>query len=237
YEFNLEDLHGGDSAQREPGARQTAPEADEFQRLPPEGESGGEQEELPEWATQPRETVEDAGFSTEDVSDEEVEGLAEKVATDPEFQRSLSNVVSALESRSDGDDTADSSQPGADGDSDGEPGADDTDGDGSAGDSDIEWVGSGSRELLNPPAVPEGFFSASDFGGSVPAEAPFVVVFEVDSRGNVVPGSVIFQRGAGFVQAQEKLRSRVRSWSFEPAEGAPEATGIFTLVVRRDDIE
>jgi len=108
---------------------------------------------------------------------------------------------------------------------------------GPTGDDRFEWVGTGTRELMNPPAVSESFFTSGDFGGQVPAEAAFVVVFEVGPGGNVLPGSVLFQQGGGYVNAREKLRGRVRTWQFEPAAaGADVATGIFTLVVRREDI-
>jgi hypothetical protein len=233
YEYSLEDIY---ERETRPGTRQAPPEDEEFQRLPSEGAASEPDVELPEWARRPRETVEEAGFSTEDVSEEDVEELAEKVATDPEFERTLRDVISALDRRAT---DAQDARPGADG----EPGAEttgrperDADTEGTPGDSRFEWVGTGDRRLSNPPAVPEGFFSARDFGGTVPARATFVVVFEVDWRGNVVPGSVIFQQGSEYVVAKERLRGRARGWTFEPAEGADGATGIFTLVVRREDI-
>jgi hypothetical protein len=233
YEYSLEDIY---ERETRPGTRQAPPEDEEFQRLPSEGAASEPDVELPEWARRPRETVEEAGFSTEDVSEEDVEELAEKVATDPEFERTLRDVISALDRRAT---DAQDARPGADG----EPGAEttgrperDADTEGTPGDSRFEWVGTGDRRLSNPPAVPEGFFSARDFGGTVPARATFVVVFEVDWRGNVVPGSVIFQQGSEYVVAKERLRGRARGWTFEPAEGADVATGIFTLVVRREDI-
>ena len=233
YEYSLEDIY---ERETQPGARRAPPEDEDFRRLPSEGAASEPDVELPEWARRPRETVEEAGFSTENISEEEVEDLAEKVATDPEFERTLRDVISALDRRATEPRDA---RPGADG----EPGAEttgrperDSDTEGTPGDSRFEWVGTGDRRLTNPPAVPQGFFSARDFGGSVPARATFVVVFEVDWRGNVVPGSVIFQQGSGYVVAQEKLRGRARGWTFEPAEGADIATGIFTLVVRREDI-
>jgi hypothetical protein len=221
-EFTPEDLQGGETR---PGAREAPPRDEEFRRLPDESATAAE-ERLPDWATRPRETVEEAGISTEGVAEGEVEDLAEKVATDPAFRRALQEVTTALEQRATADGPGSTAAPG---DAPAPP-------DAPAGDSRFEWVGAGNRELLNTPAVRDGFFTAEDFGGSVPARASFVVVFEVDSRGNVLPGSVIFQQGAGYIRAREKLRRRVREWTFEPAAGADVATGIFTLVVRRDDV-
>lgn len=214
--------------------QRTAPPEDETGRLRPEAEATAADADLPDWATRPRETVEDAGISTEGVSGEELEGLAEKVATDPDFRRRLKDVTEALERRtSDGPATDRAPREGPDTGSQEEPTTEDR----APGDSRFEWVGTGNRELTNPPAVPQDFFSDADFGGSVPAEASFVVVFEVDQRGNVVPGSIIFQQGSGYLSAKEKLRGRIRGWSFEPtAPNADIATGIFTLVVQREDI-
>ena len=179
--------------------------------------------------------MEDAGISTEGVSDNEVEDLAEKVATDPDFRRRLQDVTAALERRtSDGATTNRASRDSPDNGAQQEPTSDDS----TPGDSRFEWVGTGNRQLTNPPAVPQDFFSSEDFGGEVPAEASFVVVFEVDPRGNIVPGSVIFQQGSSYVIAKEKLRSRIREWSFErTAPNAEDATGIFTLVIQREDIQ
>jgi hypothetical protein len=188
---------------------------------------------MPAWVTRPRETVEEAGISTEEVSDAEVQELAEKVATDPEFERKLREAVSSL----DGDGRTAEQEPAARPQTDRTPSSDTSrTEDGANGDSNIEWVGTGNRELTNPPAVPDGFFSARDFGGRVPAQASFVVVFEVNRLGQVQPGSVIFQQGGEYLVAQEKLRSRIRNWRFEPAQTDSLVTGIFTLTVRREDI-
>ncbi|MFP4010508.1 MAG: hypothetical protein ACLFUM_02320, partial [Spirochaetaceae bacterium] len=236
YEYTPEELHG---RERSPGDRRSPPEDEEFDTLPPEGDSVRPGEDIPDWAREPRRTVEDAGISTEEVAEEDVEDLAERVATDPGFRRTLQDVTAALErsdrgaedeaSEDDGDPEAGGGDTDAPPDSaeSAEPASDDTE---------FEWVGTGARELTNPPPVPEGFFNAADFGGSVPARATFVVVFEVDERGNVRPGSVLFQQGASYVEATEKLRSRIRGWTFEAAEGAPPATGIFTLTVRREEV-
>jgi hypothetical protein len=227
-EFTPEDLQG---TERRPGAREAPPREEEFQRLPDESATAAEATR-PDWATRPRDTVEEAGISTEGVAEGEVEDLAEKVATDPAFRRALQEVTNALEQRATPDGPGSTAAPG---DGQAQPEAQ-APADAPSGDSRFEWVGAGNRELLNTPAVSDGFFTSADFGGSVPARTSFVVVFEVDSRGNVLPGSVIFQQGSGYVIAREKLRRRVREWTFEPAAGAEVATGIFTLVVRRDDI-
>jgi hypothetical protein len=218
-----------------PGARTAPPESDERPQLRPAADATAAEAELPDWATAPRESVEEAGISTEGVSEDEVQDLAEKVATDPVFRRRLQDVTAALERRtSDGTATDRAPREGPDTGPQQEPTSDDS----TPGDSRFEWVGTGNRQLTNPPAVPQDFFSSADFGGSVPAEASFVVVFEVDQRGNIVPGSIIFQRGSGYRDAKEKLRSRIREWSFErTVPNAEDATGIFTLVIQREDIQ
>ncbi|MFP4372712.1 MAG: hypothetical protein ACLFPO_00070 [Spirochaetaceae bacterium] len=230
-ELGLEDIYERDTR---PGARSSPPEDDEMRELPPEEQARSQGAPPPDWATRPRETVEEAGISTEGVDEGEIEDLAERVATDPDFRRSLQEVTDALERRrSDGRASDRTPRESPDIEPQDEPSPEDR----APGDSRFEWVGTGSRELTNPPPVPDNFFSSADFDGSVPAQASFVVVFEVDSSGNVVPGSVIFQQGSGYVRATEKLRGRVRQWSFEPAAAsARDATGIFTLVVQREDI-
>jgi hypothetical protein len=223
-----------DGQESRPGQPTAPPPAEEMPQLQPEAEATRADRDLPAWATEPRATVEDAGISTEGVSEDEVQDLAEKVATDPDFRRRLQDVTNALERRtSDGTATDRAPQDGPETGTQEEPTTEDR----APGDSRFEWVGTGNRELTNPPAVPQDFFSDADFGGSVPAEASFVVVVEVDQSGKVVPGSIIFQQGSGYLRAKEKLRGRIREWSFQPtAPNADIATGIFTLVVQREDI-
>ncbi|NBF39260.1 MAG: hypothetical protein GVY14_02485 [Spirochaetes bacterium] len=224
-----------DGQERQPGQRTAPPQDDEMPQLQPEAAATAAAADLPDWATRPRETVEDAGISTEGVSEDEMQDLAEKVATDPDFRRRLQDVTAALERRtSDGAATERAPRDGPDTGPEDEASPEGR----TPGDSRFEWVGTGNRQLLNPPAVPPDFFSSGDFGGQVPAEASFVVVFEVDQRGNIVPGSIIFQRGSGYLDAKEKLRGRIREWSFErTAPNEEDATGIFTLVVQREDIQ
>lgn len=227
-DFSAAELHGQEAR---PGTR-TAPEPDDsFDPLPPAAADTRPDVTEPEWVRRPRETVADAGLSTEGITEGEVQDLAEKVATDPAFRRQLQEVSRALEERTTAGDGGAERAPAEEPDT-----APDTQ-QGPTGDDRFEWVGTGNRELMNPPAVSRSFFTSADFGGQVPAEAAFVVVFEVGPDGNVLPGSVLFQQGGGYVNAREKLRGRVRTWQFEPAPaGADVATGIFTLVVRREDI-
>ena len=221
--------------QDRPEPRSAPRESDERQQLSPDESATATDPTVPDWATAPRETVEAAGISTEGVSEDEMQDLAEKVATDSDFRRRLQDVTAALERRtSDGAATDRAPRDSPDNGAQQEPTADDS----TPGDSRFEWVGTGDRQLISRPPVPQGFFSSEDFGGEVPAEASFVVVFEVDPRGNVVPGSVIFQQGSSYVIAKEKLRSRIREWSFDrTAPNAEDATGIFTLVIQREDIQ
>jgi TonB family protein len=70
----------------------------------------------------------------------------------------------------------------------------------------------------------------------VPARLEFVVVFDVDPQGVVVPGSVILQKSSGHTAVDRKVRSAILNWKFLPKPQAETETGVFTLVVERSDI-
>lgn len=159
----------------------------------------------------------------------EQETLDEMRQTVPGFAERLGDLVEALEDpRTDGSD---------DGASDGAAGAEEgpsapsatTELPGGA----IEWVGSGSRR---PIVVTQPDLRASDFGGTVPARVSYLVVFEVDEDGLVVPGSLILRQSSGYTLADQKVRRAVSTWRFDPAPGSAPVTAIATLHIARDEI-
>lgn len=97
----------------------------------------------------------------------------------------------------------------------------------------IEWFG-GERAALSaePPEL-----AADDFGGQVPAVVNYMVVFEVDAAGRVVPGSLILTRSSGYTAADQKVRRAVQGWRFQPAPGSPNVTAIATLQILRGEIQ
>ena len=98
----------------------------------------------------------------------------------------------------------------------------------------IEWVGSGSRQPAGELTEPE--LTASDFGGTVPARVSYLVVFEVDEDGLVVPGSLILRQSSGYTLADQKVRRAISTWRFDPAPGTSPVTAIATLHIARDEI-
>jgi hypothetical protein len=98
----------------------------------------------------------------------------------------------------------------------------------------IQWSSTtGGRGV--PGRLPD--LTPADFGGRVPGETTFVVVFEVDRTGTVVPGSIIFQQQSIHPRANEKLRSAIRQWTFAEKPQAQRETAIFSLTVQRGDVE
>lgn len=97
----------------------------------------------------------------------------------------------------------------------------------------IQWFG-GERAALSaePPDL-----TAADFGGQVPAVVNYVVVFEVDASGRVVPGSLILTRSSGYTAADQKVRRAVQGWRFQSATGSPNVTAIATLQILRGEIQ
>ncbi len=101
------------------------------------------------------------------------------------------------------------------------------------GDGIIEWIGSGGRQAVSTDLPP---LTGEDFGGQVPARVNYIIVFEVDSAGAVVPGSLILRQSSGYTLADQKIRSAVLRWRFEPAGNAPTVTAIASLQITRDEI-
>ena len=101
------------------------------------------------------------------------------------------------------------------------------------GSSQIDWIGAGSRQPREL-ALPQ--LTASDFGGNVPARISYLIVFEVNADGLVVPGSLILRQTSGYTLADQKVRRAISGWRFDPAPGAPQVTAIATLHIGRDEI-
>ncbi|TVQ17703.1 MAG: hypothetical protein EA382_18520 [Spirochaetaceae bacterium] len=101
------------------------------------------------------------------------------------------------------------------------------------GDAAIDWIGTGSRTVLQSP-LPQ--IVAQDLGGQVPAWIDYIVVFDVDAAGTVVPGSLIFRQNSGYTAADQKVRQAIQRWQFEAAPGSPRVTAIATLRITRDRI-
>ena len=151
--------------------------------------------------------------------------LAEKQETVPGFQDRLDQILQSLRSSAI---RADQSRQPVTG--------DETDSTEVSlpGDSRLEWVGGGSRSPVGMLALPE--ISAADLGGLVPARITYIIVFDVNSDGLVVPGSLILRQNSGYTAADQKVRRAVSSWRFEPAPGSQPVIAICTLILERDDL-
>lgn len=180
---------------------------------------------LPDWVN---EVMSDTGISTEEMETEEITQLARKIERDPELEALMRRANEAIErglvpardSRSSETPTIENSSA--------EPSTERL-----SDNAAIQWSSeSGGRGTGGDLPV----ITPSDFAGPIPPKITFVVVFGVDSRGLVVPGSVVFQRKSGSTQVDRKVRSAVLGWKFLPKPGAGTETGVFTLVVERHDI-
>jgi hypothetical protein len=217
YEGNMATLYGRE--ERDDAPRR--PADDGLFDIPEEPSE--EPEDLPDWVNQ----LDNAGIPTEEMETEEIEELATKIERDPELEALMRRANQAIEqgrvpqaetSGSDSPRTSESASP-----------ATETIGENAA----IQWSGpEGGRgpggELPN--------ITASDFQGPIPPRITFVVAFDVDSQGVVIPGSVIVQRKSGSTQVDRKVRNAILGWKFLPKPGADRETGVFTLVVERQDI-
>ena len=159
----------------------------------------------------------------------ERETLDEKREASSEFERRLEELTEALENPPEAD-TSGSTRPGTSGTAT-SPGDSTT---AIPGGGSIEWVGSGSRRPVGELALPA--LTASDFGGQVPARISYLIVFDVNENGLVVPGSLILRQSSGYTLADQKVRRAVSTWRFDRAPGAPPVTAIATLHIARDQI-
>jgi hypothetical protein len=182
----------------------------------------------PDWAGT---VLSQAGVSDDQMTDSERTAVAERIESNPEFEPLLTEAIEALDRPG----AAERLAPGTSGQ---EPspapgsgtGTDGT-ADGSQGDPRLSWEG-GDRGDAGPLPV----LTAEDFEGRVPAETRFVVIFEVNEGGGVLPGSIIFQQRSVYTAVNEKLRRAIASWRFDPASGAGTQSAVFALVVRREDV-
>lgn len=178
---------------------------------------------VPDWVN---EVMNDSGISTEGMESEEITQLATKIDRDPELEALMRQANAAVErGRVPQRDESATASPASDST---EPSTERL-----SDNAAIQWSGeSGGRGTGGDLPV----ISESDFTGPIPPRITFVVVFDVDARGLVVPGTVVLQRKSGSTQVDRKVRSAVLDWKFLPKPGADVETGVFTLVVERRDI-
>jgi outer membrane biosynthesis protein TonB len=173
--------------------------------------------ELPAWVAegtlQPLETLDTATRESLEAKNQEIPG----------FQERLDAIANSLAQGPPGPGTSTSGSETSTTTTSGPPGV-----------GPIEWVGGGTRTFLGTQAMPS--LTSDDFGGLVPARITYIMVFDVNADGLVVPGSLIFRQSSGYTAADQKVRRAVSSWRFDPAPGSPPVTAICTLVFERDDI-
>ncbi|MFW6288989.1 MAG: hypothetical protein ACOC2Q_04340, partial [Spirochaetota bacterium] len=160
----------------------------------------------------------------------EQRALDEKRESVPGFDERLSELIRSLENPPSSTSGSESGTRSGDGGDEGPASATTALPGGSA----IEWVGSGGRRPVGGLALPT--LTAEDFGGQVPARISYLIVFEVNADGLVVPGSLILRQSSGYTRADQKVRASVSTWRFEAAPGAPPITAIATLHITRDEI-
>ncbi len=176
-------------------------------------------EELPDWVVsgkvvQPLDTLEAS----------EQTAIAQKAATLPGFDSRLDRLLNSLTSPAGPASVAGPEQTGNDNVSRQEL----------PGNNAIEWVGAGPRAAIGELRLPR--LTASDFGGQVPARVDYIIIFDVNDAGVVVPGSLILRQSSGYTLADQKVRRAVQSWRFDPAPGTPNVTAIAALQISRDEI-
>ncbi len=226
-DFSLEELYGRESSDA-PRRRSGSEDV-----LQPDPESVAADVALPDWAGT---VLSDAGVSADQMSVSEATSVAERLR-DSEFERMLTDAIAGVRSDSSSSgEAAPGAQeapatgtPGGDGASEGPATASPGSG---VGDRRITWQ---RGERGSAGRLPD--LTAADFGGRVPAETLFVVIFEVDEGGRVVPGSIILQRRSVHTAANEKIRRAIASWRFQAKPGAQAESAVFTLVVRREDLD
>ena len=215
-EWTIEDVMG---AQRSPAERPRGPAA--APSVDPQATAA--EGELPAWAGQ---VMQDAGISTEQMDRAEVIQVAQRIQADSAFRDRLQDVIAAVEAapaRAPARDPA--AAPGSG------PAA--AEGPGTElGDGVIRWSDSDGRGGI--PRLPQ--ITAALFDGPVPARLEFIVLFDVDSRGSVIPGSIVLQTRSGYTRVNEEVRRTVRGWTFDTKPGAPSESAIFTLIVYREDV-
>ena len=201
--------------------------------LAPQASATENQATLPDWVNR---TMQSSGISTKEMEQSDVTDLAQKIQADPEFEKNLKQVISSLDREAASPGSSSGSQSGS-----GSAAQEDQTGQaGNQGPGNLSSLAAGRVQWTGPegrgqPRIDLTFYS-SDFGGNVPARTTIVVIFEVNDRGLVVPGSLIFQQRSPYTVVNDKIARAVRQWSFQPKPGAGVETGIFTLVIRREDV-
>ena len=191
--------------------RETGRTSDDLFRIDEEPSPTGE---LPAWVAegtiQPLSSL-DAGSR---------ESLEAKSATVPGFQERLDAIIRSVDRSTAGPATPSTSTPSTSGDATG------------TGDPRFEWLGGGTRTVLGELGMPD--LTSADFGGLVPGQFTYILVFDVNADGLVVPGSLIFRQSSGYTAADQKVRRAVATWRFESAPGSAPVTAICTLEIERD---
>ena len=170
-------------------------------------------------------TFADRGTDSSQMEREQAEAFAERIEQDTEFDRAFREALARLDEARDVT-SAPSRDTSGSGDPSSRPGI--PDGPGVPG---VEWSGA-PRSALGP--LPEIGLTARDFGGTVPPEVRYLIVFDVDAAGNVVPGSVVMQQRSGFTAADSKVGAAIRQWRFNA--GRTTSTAVFPLIIRSDQI-
>ncbi len=215
-EWTVEELMG---AQRSPAQRTRAPSA----AAAVDEQATAADGELPAWAGR---AMQEAGISTEQMDRAEVIQVAQRIQADSAFRSRLQEVIAAVEAapaRAAARDPA--AAPGSGPAAAEGPGTD-------LGDGAIRWSDSDGRGGI--PRLPR--ITAALFDGPVPARLEFIVLFDVDNRGSVIPGSIVLQTRSRYTRVNEEVRRTVRGWTFDAKPGAPSESAIFTLIVYREDV-
>ena len=215
-EWTVEELMG---AQRSPAQRTRAPSA----AAAVDEQATAADGELPAWAGR---AMQEAGISTEQMDRAEVIQVAQRIQADSAFRSRLQEVIAAVEAapaRAAARDPA--AAPGSGPAAAEGPGTD-------LGDGVIRWSDSDGRGGI--PRLPR--ITAALFDGPVPARLEFIVLFDVDNRGSVIPGSIVLQTRSRYTRVNEEVRRTVRGWTFDAKPGAPSESAIFTLIVYREDV-
>ncbi len=177
--------------------------------------------DFPDWAGQ---VMADAGIPTAQMDSGEVIDLAKRVQSDPAFRDRLRGALAAIDAAPAQLPTGPGTRP-TDGTVSDAPATDLSDGS-------LQWSGADGRGGV--PSKPQ--LTAAMFGGTVPARIEFVVTFDVDGRGQVVPGSIAFAHRSGYTRVNEEVRRTVAGWTFQPKPGTPVESAVFTLIVYREDV-
>jgi len=98
----------------------------------------------------------------------------------------------------------------------------------------LDWLGGGARRPRGTLRLPE--YTGADFGPEGFSRIQYVIVFDVNADGRVVPGSLILRQSSGYTLADQRMLEAVSAWAFDLAPLAPNVTAICTVIIERDDL-